>query len=43
MSWRDAGWISAACMTPATDNLFVIREVPKVSEKEAIWCRSYVV
>ena len=29
--------------TPATDNLFVIREAPKkVSEKEAVWCRSYV-
>ena len=30
------------CATPATDNLFVIREAPKVSEKEAVWCRSYV-
>jgi hypothetical protein len=28
--------------TPATDNLFVIRDAPKVTEKEAIWCRSYV-
>ena len=23
-------------------NLFVIREAPKVSVEEAIWCRSYV-
>ena len=30
------------CATPATDNLFVTREAPKVSEKEAIWCRSDV-
>ena len=28
--------------TPATDNLFVIRDAPKVTEKEAVWCRSYV-
>ena len=28
--------------THATDNLFVIRDAPKVTEKEAIWCRSYV-
>ena len=31
MSLRDAG-----CATLATDNLFVIREAPTVSEKEAI-------
>jgi hypothetical protein len=30
------------CATPTSDNLFVIRYAPKVSEKEAIWCRSYV-
>ena len=29
--------------TPAIDNLFVIRDAPKVTEKEAIWCKSYVV
>ena len=34
--------VDKCCATPATDNLFVIREAPKVSEKEAIWCRSYV-
>ena len=28
--------------TPAIDNLFVIRDAPKVTEKEAIWCKSYV-
>ena len=28
--------------TPAGDNLFVIRDAPKASEKEAVWCRSYV-
>jgi hypothetical protein len=28
--------------TPAGDNLFAIRDAPKVSEKEAVWCRSYV-
>jgi hypothetical protein len=29
--------------TPAGDNLFVIRDAPKLSENDAIWCRSYVV
>jgi hypothetical protein len=28
--------------TPAGDNLFAIRDAPKVSEKGAVWCRSYV-
>jgi hypothetical protein len=30
------------CATPAGNNLFVIRDASKVSEKEAIWCQSYV-
>jgi hypothetical protein len=34
--------VEKCCATPASDNLFVIRDAPKVSEKEAIWCRSYV-
>jgi len=32
--------VDKCCATPATDNLFVIREAPKVYKKEAIWCRS---
>ncbi len=34
--------VDKCCATPATDNLFVIREAPKVSAEEAICCRSYV-
>ena len=34
--------VDKCCAAPATDNLFVVREAPKVSAKEAIWCRSYV-
>ena len=34
--------VDKCCATPATDNLFVTREAPKVSAEEAIWCRSYV-
>ena len=34
--------VDKCCATPTTDNLFVVREAPKVSAKEAIWCRSYV-
>ena len=34
--------VEKCCATPASDNLFVIRDAPKVSEKEAIWYRSYV-
>ncbi len=34
--------VEKCCATPASDNLFVIRDAPKVSEKEAIWCHSYV-
>jgi hypothetical protein len=33
--------VNRNCATPATDNLFVIRDAPKVSEKEAIWCRGW--
>jgi hypothetical protein len=28
--------VEKCCATPASDNLFVIRDAPKVSEKEAI-------
>ena len=32
--------VDKCCTT--TDKLFIVRDAPKVSEKEAIWCRSYV-
>ena len=35
--------VDKCCATPATDNLFIVREAPKVTKKEAIiWYRSYV-
>ena len=34
--------VDKCCATPATDNLFIVRGAQKVSEKEAVWCRSYV-
>ena len=34
--------VDNCCAIPTTDNLFVVREAPKVFAKEAMWCRSYV-
>ncbi len=39
---REGCGVDKCFTTPATDKLFVIRDAPKVTEKEAIRCRSYV-